>query len=120
HQRLDQAGVLHHLGAAPDLEPARMRPVHQEQMHAVVLGEIADAEILPIAREIREAESAVVEYLQEARRTAAMLHVRPAFAARRRHEEAVALRNVANEFWRQRVADGGMRLQPLAARARTV
>src|SRR5579872_7404819 len=97
-----------------------MRPIHQEHMHAVVLGEVADAEVLPVAREVREGEGALVEYAEESRRAAAMLHIGPALAARCGHEEAVAFADIADELGRERVARGRMVFQSLRIGARAV
>src|SRR5690348_3388020 len=89
-------------------------------MHAVVLGEIADAEVLPVAGEIHEGEGALVERAQEPRRSTAMLDIRPTLSARRRHEEAVALGDVADQLRREGVAGGRVVLEPLAGGARAI
>src|SRR5262249_40718476 len=44
----------------------------------------------------------------------------PALAARRRHEETVALLDVAHELGRERIAGCGVMLEPLAAGARAI
>ena len=76
--------------AAEDLQPAAARVVDQDQRHPVVAGQIADADILPVAAKVREADRPLVQHLEEARRPAAMLDVGPAGLADRRHVEAVA------------------------------
>jgi hypothetical protein len=44
-----------------------------------------------VAAEIREAESAVIEYMQKAFHSSAILHVRPARFSDGRHVEAIAV-----------------------------
>ncbi len=63
------------LGAAPELHPALVRIVDQEKEGPVVLGQVACRHILPVAREIREAERLFIEDTNEAGGSAAMLSV---------------------------------------------
>src|SRR3954471_8748612 len=80
---VDLTRVAQHLQAAP------VRVVHQEQRYPVVALEVAEADILPVAEEVGEAERAVVKHLEEAWRAAAVLDVGPAGLAHRGHVEAV-------------------------------
>ena len=78
------------LGMGENLQPPAVRVIHQDQRDARIGGEIAEADILPIAGEIRERQRPVVDHAQEAARAAAMLDVRPAGLRDARHVEAVA------------------------------
>ena len=51
------------------------RGVEQEQKGAVVLGEIGERDVLPVATVIGKAERSVVDHLDEALRSAAMLKI---------------------------------------------
>ena len=64
--------------------------VHQEQRDPVILRDIASRHILPIAQKIREAKGAIVHDAQKSRRTAPVLHVRPAGFGDRGEIEPVA------------------------------
>ncbi len=50
---------------AEQLQARAARVVHHEQRDAVVIGEIADADVLPVAAEIGEPERALVKHLDE-------------------------------------------------------
>ncbi len=75
--------------ARPRFQTPAALVIDQEQHHAVVPGKVADRDVLPVARIIGKGERAVVEHLEEARRPAPVLHVRPAVGARRANEEVV-------------------------------
>ena len=64
--------------------------VHQDQRDTIIGGDIANADVLPVAAEIGKAERFLVEYLEEAGRAAAVLHIGPAGLRNRGHVEAVA------------------------------
>src|SRR5580658_8715601 len=81
-------------GAPPDLETTSALVVDDEEHDAVVLREVADGDQLPVAGIVGEGERAIVDHPEESRGAAAMLHMRPAFPARRRDEEAVGLGDV--------------------------
>ena len=53
--------------SGPDLEAATVSAVHQDQGEAVVLGEVSDAEILPVAAKIGVGDGLLVQGLQKAR-----------------------------------------------------
>jgi hypothetical protein len=54
---------------------------------------IAQRDVLPVAAEVGDGERFVIEHADEARRSAAVLHVRPAGFRHRRHVETVARRD---------------------------
>lgn len=85
-QPLDERRVFAHLGGAPDLHALAVRVVHQDEVHLRVLGEVAEREVLPVPAQIRERERGLVEHVQEAGRSAAVLHVGLPIAARRGEE----------------------------------
>src|SRR5262245_197609 len=89
--------VLDHAGSAPDLHPSAILVVHEEEHGARVLGEIAGADILPVAGEIGESERRLVDDAQEARRSAAVLDVRLAVLARGRQVERPEARHELGE-----------------------
>src|SRR5215471_1105470 len=68
--------VLDHTRATPDLDPALPRVVHEEQEGAIVLRQIAERDVLPVASEVDEAERLVVEDAEKSRGAAAMLDIR--------------------------------------------
>ena len=89
HQPLQElAVILDDARLAPDLDPLAVDIVDQEKMRLRILGEIAERDILPVAREIGKADGLLIEHLEEARRPAAMLDVRLAVLARRGEEDA--------------------------------
>ena len=55
--------------------PAARGEVEQEQIGAIVLGEVADGDVLAVTGVIGEAERPVVEHLDESLRAAAVLNV---------------------------------------------
>ena len=65
------------------------RIVHEEQSHAIIIGKIAQRDILPIAAEIGKAQCLLIENPNKARRAAAMLDVGPARFADGRQINAV-------------------------------
>src|SRR5262249_44253999 len=76
--------------ASGDLQSLPSRIVHQEEAHAIVLREVACRDELPIAAQVGERELASVERVQESRRSAAVLQIRPPIGGHRRQVEAVA------------------------------
>src|SRR5262245_23830358 len=72
---------------APDLDTAPRGVVDEKDMHTIVLGEIAECDVLPIAGKISERQRRVIEYPQKSRRAAAMLNVGLTVGARCRQEE---------------------------------
>ena len=74
------------------LETAPVGIVHQDQRGAVVCREIAGADILAIAAEVRNRQRLVIENADEAGRASAVLHVGPTALRDGRHIEAVARR----------------------------
>ena len=73
-----------------NLETRAVRVIHQDQGDAIIGADIAQADVLPVAAKVGEAERLFVEDFEEAGRTAAMLHIRPARFRDARHIEAVA------------------------------
>ena len=78
---------------AEDLQAPPVGIVDQEQRDAVVGHQIADRHVLAVAAVIGEAERAVVEQLEKAGRSAAVLDVGPAGFRNGCHVEAVARRD---------------------------
>jgi len=78
-QALDQGGVVFdHAGPRPDLDALTSRGVEKEQEGAVVLGEVGERDVLPVAAVVGKSERFVVNDLDEAFRAAAMLNIRRA------------------------------------------
>ena len=73
-------------------------------MRLRVLGEIAQRDVLPVAREVGEADGVLVEHPQEARRPAAMLDVGLALRVGGRQKDAGLGLDEGSEFGR----DGGL------------
>jgi hypothetical protein len=106
---IDQLGMLarvEHASEAEQLEPGAARVVHHEEGNPIGDGEVARANKLAVALEIREADQIRSQNLYEPRRTAAVLHVGPACLAYGRQVEAVARGDEANFVRRERVGLG--------------
>src|SRR6476646_12250385 len=91
HQARNELGVVRHLGSTPQFEPARIGVVHQKQKRALVLGEMTYADELLVAGVVQERQRMVIEYLEKARWTAAVLHIRLTIGTRRCQIGRVAL-----------------------------
>ena len=83
-------GEIPHLHVCQDLQSRAVRVINHDQGDAIIGGHVAEADILQIAAKIRERQRLVVEDFDEARRPAAVLHIRPAALGDRSHVEAVA------------------------------
>src|SRR6266702_366542 len=83
--------TLDHPRPAPELHSPPLRIVHREEEGPLVLGEVAEGDILPIASKVGEAEPALVEYAQEAARSAPVLQVGLAGGTGGGEVDAVAL-----------------------------
>jgi hypothetical protein len=77
--------------AAPQLDALAAREIDQEQIGAVVLGQVSKCDVLPVAAIVGEAERALVDNLDEAFRPAAMLDVRRAIGRRGAEKRGVLL-----------------------------
>jgi hypothetical protein len=75
--------------ASPNLEPALRGIVHQEQADPVIPVEVADRDVLAVAREVGIADRPWSQYLQKTHRSAAVLDVGPAVLAHGALVEAV-------------------------------
>src|SRR5471032_3258496 len=75
--------------AAPQLDPLLRGEVQDEDVGAIVLLEMTERDVLPIAGEVGESEFARADRLQETRRSAAMLDIRPAVGAGGRKKEGI-------------------------------
>ena len=95
---------LDQLHAPEQLQPAPIRIVHDDHREAVVLAQVADAQVLHIAAEVREADGPRIQHLEETLRPAAVLHVGPAGLADRGLEEVVGLGEELRLAGRQRLA----------------
>src|SRR5436309_6207129 len=67
--------VFHNARAPPDFDPPARSEVEQKKVGTIIPGEIADGDVLPVARVIRKAERPLVEHLDEALPAAAMLDI---------------------------------------------
>jgi len=83
-------GVFENLGVAEDFEAGLVGVVHEEEGNAIVVKEIAGADVLHVAAEVGESESGVVDDAEKALGAAAVLDVGPAGFADGGHVEAVA------------------------------
>lgn len=81
--------IIYDHTATPHLQASAALVVDEEQQHTVVLGQIADGDVLPVAGIVRESERPIIQHLEKARRPPAMLHMRPAIAAGRGDEETI-------------------------------
>jgi len=68
--------------AAPQLEPPRVCIVHKEQKRALVLGKVADADVLLVADIFGKSNGAFIQHFQETRGPSAVLDVGLAIGAR--------------------------------------
>src|SRR5262249_33237626 len=75
------------------LEASPMRIVHQEQADSGVGRHVTNTDVLPVPAVVCKGKGALINHLEEAARTAAMLNVRPTGLRHRSDVEAVALRN---------------------------
>src|ERR1700733_2057296 len=78
------------LRAAQNLQPHLRCIIHQEQRHAVVVPEIADADVLLVAPQIGEAQRLIVDDAQKTLLPAAILDIWPSRLAHRGPIKAVA------------------------------
>jgi hypothetical protein len=78
---------------AENFEPRPVRIIHQEQGRPVIAGKIAQADILPVAAKIREAQGPLIQHAQKPGRAAAMLQIRPAILRHGCHIETIARRD---------------------------
>src|SRR5262249_28605087 len=95
--------VLDDAGTAPDLYPPPLGIVHQEEEGAVVAGEVAGGDVLPVAAVVGEGQRLVVEHVDEALRPAAMLDGGLALFADGREIGGIALGDVGRELGRDAV-----------------
>src|SRR5260221_1056148 len=75
--------------AAPQLHALLGGEVGDEDVRAVVLLEMTERDVLPVAGEIGEGQRLRADGLEESRRAAAMLDIGPSVGARGRQEEGV-------------------------------
>jgi hypothetical protein len=80
--------IIDYSAAAPYFKPPSMLEVDQEQEYAIVIGQIADRNVLLVAGVVGESQRAVIENSEEACRPAPVLDMRPAFSAGASDEEA--------------------------------
>src|SRR5271165_168240 len=99
---------VEHAGVAKQLEPGAVRVVHHEEGDPIGGIEVARADKLAVAFEIREADKVRSQHFYESRWTSAVLHVGPARLAYGRHVEAVARGNEVSFATRERVGLGCM------------
>jgi len=83
----DDIRIRDDAGLAADLHPPLGRIIHQEQKHILVLAEIADGDVAPVAGIVGKAERGGAHDFQEACRPAAMLHIGPSLAVCGGHVE---------------------------------
>jgi len=96
--------------AAQDLQAAPVRVVDQDQRGPVVMGQVADADVLAVAGKVGKGQRGAIHYLEKAGRPAAVLNMRPARFADGGEIEAVARRNelaLARSEFNVRLLGGG-------------
>lgn len=84
-------GAFMHFGAAENFETAAARIVHEEEGDTIIMLEVSNTDVLFVAAQIGEGDSAIIEDMEEAFCTATILHVGPAVFRGGRHVEAVAV-----------------------------
>ena len=89
HQFFDHGGIVLHAGAAPDLDAPFVDIIHEEQADAVVLAQVARADVLAVTGVVGEAEGPGVEDAEKSFGAAAMLDVGLAVLAGGAEVEAV-------------------------------
>lgn len=102
---------VHQRDPPQQLEPAAVEVVHDDQRNAIVLAEVAHAQVLHVAAEVGERERPRVQHLEEALGPAAVLHVRPARLADGGLEEMIGLGDELRLPRRQRVSAIGVGVQ---------
>src|SRR5262245_40539985 len=103
---LDQSRVIFdHAGLAPDLDALTSRGVEQEQKGAVVLGQIGERDVLPVAAIIGKAERFVVDDLDEAFRPAAVLNIRRAVSSGRGDKGGILFGDKLHELCRDTIRE---------------
>jgi len=92
---------------SPQQLESRLRGiVDKDQCNAVIRRQIAAADVLLVSAKVGEGDGAVVDYLEEAGRAAAILNVRPARGADACYVEALALGQELLLLWAETVARG--------------
>src|SRR6266540_7443549 len=89
--------------AAPELEPACLRIIHQKQKRTLVLGEVANADVLLVAGIVGEGHGALVEHFQESAVPSAVLDVRLTVGGRCRKIGRVPLADEGDDVRGKRV-----------------
>ena len=106
---IDQFGMLarvEHASMTEQLEPGTVRVVHHEESYPIADVEVARADELTVALEIRETDQIRSEHLYKSRWTSAVLYVGPACLADGRHVEAIARVDEVSFAARQRIGLG--------------
>ena len=93
--------------AAPHLDALAVGKVEQEQEGAVVAGKIADGDVLAVAAIVGKAERLVVDDLDEALRSAAMLDVGRVLGRHRREKRRVEFGDEGGKIGRHSVGKAG-------------
>ena len=99
HQLRDRLGVFDHPGAAPDFDPPAMGVIHQEQVGAVVLGQVPGGDVSGCLKS-RRTPASPRRSRGGALRAAAVLDVGLAALAGGREIGAIALREKGREVRR--------------------
>jgi hypothetical protein len=98
--------VLVDLDATEDLEASLVGIVHEEQSHARIVLQIAEADVLLVAAQVREADERWVHDTDKALGAAAVLYVGPTGLADGGHVDAVAALDEVLFCRAERVARG--------------
>src|ERR1700730_4085251 len=96
--------IVDHEAVAPEFQASTAFIVDQEEHNTVVCREITGRDVLLVSSIIGESECVVVQYFEKARRSAAMLHMRPSLVVGGTDKKAVNLSDKRNEFVIQALA----------------
>src|SRR5271154_2813476 len=95
-----------------------MSVVHEKHECPIVFGEIAGSDVLPIPGEVREAERLLVQHVNEALGSSAMLYIGLPLRIRGRKVDAVAVGNESGEVGSYRGLPSAFSFHPAVHLAR--
>ena len=112
--------TLDDLRRTPKLRAALPHVVHDENVGARVLGEIARSDVLPVATIVRESQRLVVERAEKSPRTAAMLDIGLPLGAGRRQIKRTCFSDGSRKIGRNRARPAFALLHAFVLRPRPV